>query len=55
MDKLSPYPAQLLLRNKYTVLTMGGTVALRSPIPSFYDWRATELQLRSCVTACVAR
>ena len=30
MEKLSPNRAQLLLRNKYTVFTMDGTVALRS-------------------------
>ena len=53
MDKLSPNPVQIFLRNKYTVLTMGGTAALGSPIPTFYDWRATDLQLRSWVTACV--
>ena len=26
---------------------MGGTVALRSPIPTFYDRKATDLQLIS--------
>ena len=30
MEKLSPNRAQLFLRDKYTVFTMGGTVALRS-------------------------
>ena len=30
MEKLSPNRAQLFLRNKYTVFTMGGNVALRS-------------------------
>ena len=30
MEKLSPKSAQLFLRYKYTVFTMGGTVALRS-------------------------
>ena len=30
MEKLSSNRAQLFLRNKYTVFTMGGTVALRS-------------------------
>ena len=30
MEKLSPNRAQLFLRNKYTVFTTGGTVALRS-------------------------
>ena len=30
MEKLSPNRAQLFVRNKYTVFTMGGTVALRS-------------------------
>ena len=29
MEKLSPNRAQLFVRNKYTVFTMGGTVALR--------------------------
>ena len=45
MEKLSQNCAQLFLRNKYTVFTMGGTVALRFPIPTFYDLRATDLQL----------
>ena len=30
MEKLSPNRVQLFLRNKYTVFTMGGTVALQS-------------------------
>ena len=30
MEKLSPNCAQLFVRNKYTVFTMDGTVALRS-------------------------
>lgn len=36
-------PAQLFLRNKYTVFTMGGTVALWSPSRLFFDRRATDL------------
>ena len=43
MKKLSLIHAQPFLRNKNTVLTMGGTVALRSPIPTFYDRKATDL------------
>ena len=44
MEKLSPKRAQLFLRNKYTVLTMGGTVALRSVNNKKFR-RATLLQL----------
>ena len=40
-ENLSPNRAQLFLRNKYTVFTMGGTVALRSVSKR----RATVLQL----------
>ena len=43
MEKLSPNRAQLFVRNKYTVFTMGGTVALWSVKKNF--WRATVLQL----------
>ena len=35
MEKLSQNRAQLFLRNKYTVFTMGGPVALRSVINFF--------------------
>ena len=35
MEKLSPNRAQLFVRNKYTVFTMGGTVALRSVNKNF--------------------
>ena len=43
MDKLSPNRAQLFVRNKYTVFTMGGTVALRSVNKNF----SGELQFYS--------
>ena len=43
MEKLSPNRAQLFVRNKYTVFTMGGTVALRSVNNFFYG----ELQFCS--------
>ena len=39
MEKLSPNRAQLFVRKKYTVFTMGGSVDLRSVN------RATVLQL----------
>ena len=42
MEKVSPNRAQFILRKKYTVCT----VAHLSPIPTFYDPRATDLQLR---------
>ena len=45
MEKLHPNYVQLFVCNKYTVFTTGGTVGLGFPIPSFYDWRATDLQL----------
>ena len=32
------------LRNKYTVFTMVYTVALRTPVTTFYDCRTTDLQ-----------
>ena len=35
MEKLSPNRAQLFVRNKYTIFTMGGTVALRSVNKNF--------------------
>ena len=46
MEKLSPNRAQLFVRNKYTVFTMGGTVALRSScqqnfFPESYSSAAT--------------
>ena len=47
MEKLSPKCAQLLLRNKYTVFTMGGTVALWSVNKKF----SGELQCCSYVCA----
>ena len=47
MEKLSPNRAQLFLRNKYTVFTMGGTVALRSLNKNF----SGELQFCSYVKA----
>ena len=34
-----------ILRTEYTVFTMVDTVALRSPITTFYDLRTTDLQL----------
>ena len=45
MGKWSPNHAQRFLSNKYTVFTMGGTVALRSPSQLLFGWRATDLQL----------
>ena len=45
MEKLSPNRAQLFVRNKYTVFTMGGTVALRSVNKNF----SGELQFCSYV------
>ena len=42
MEKLSSNRAKLFLRNKYTVFTMGGAVALRSVNKNFYR-RATVL------------
>ena len=45
MEKLSPNRGQLFVRNKYTVLTMGGTVALRSVNNNF----SGELQFCSYV------
>ena len=44
MEKLSSNRAKLFLRNKYTVFTMGGAVALRSVNKNFYR-RATVLLL----------
>ena len=44
MEKLSPNRAQLFVRNKYTVFTMGGTVAPRS-VNNFFFRIATVLQL----------
>ena len=32
---------------------MSGAVALQSPIPTIYDWRATDLQLGTPVTPCI--
>ena len=49
MENISPNRAKLFVRNKYTVLTMRGTVALRSPIQTFYVRRAQELQLSCCM------
>ena len=46
MEKLSPNRAQFFVRNKYTIFTMGGTVALRSVNKIFFR-RATVLQLTS--------
>ena len=43
IEKLSANRAQLFVRNKYTVLTMGGTVALRSVNKKF----SGELQICS--------
>ena len=48
MEKLSPNRAQLFLRNKYTVFTMGGTVALRSVNNIF----SGELQFCSYFGCC---
>ena len=43
LKKLSPNLVQLFLRNKYTVFTIGGTVALRSDNKKFFG----ELQFCS--------
>ena len=48
MEKFSPNRAQLFVRNKYTVFTMGGTVALRSVNKNFFR-RATVLQLGTII------
>ena len=45
MEKLSPNRAQLFVRNKYTVFTMGGTVTLRSVNKKFFG----ELQFCSYI------
>ena len=47
MEQFSPNHSQRFVFNKYTVFTMCCTevVALRSPIPTFYDRKATDLQL----------
>ena len=45
MEKLSPNRAQLFVRKKYTVFTMGGTVALRSVNKKF----SGELQFCSYI------
>ena len=45
MKKLSPNRAQLFLRNKYTVFSMGGTVALRSVNKNISGELSTVLQL----------
>ena len=44
MEKLSLNRSRLFLRNKYTVFTMGGTVAFQSVNKNFFR-RATVLQL----------
>ena len=44
MEKLGPNCAQLFLGNKCSVFSMGGTVALRSPIPTL---KTGELQTYS--------
>ena len=43
MEKLSPNSAQLFLRNKYTVFTIGGNVALQYVNKQFFG----ELQFCS--------
>ena len=45
MEKLSPNREQLFVRNKYTVFTMGGTVALRSVNKRISGELRTVLQL----------
>ena len=40
----------LFVSNEYIVFTMGGTIALRLSIQTFYDWRATDLQLEKGLT-----
>ena len=46
MEKLGPNLAYFFYA-KVNSFTMVGTVALGSPIPILYDWRATDLQLKS--------
>ena len=36
--------------NEYIVFTIGGTIALRLSVPTFYDRRATDLQLEKGLT-----
>ena len=55
MEKSSSNRGQLFLRNKYTVFTMGVTVALMSPTLTFYDRRASDLQLPSLHTIWIYR
>ena len=46
MEELNPNRAQLFVRNKYTVFTMGGTVALRSVnkiFPESYSSAASSI------------
>ena len=53
MEKLSPNCSQLFVRNKYTVFTMGGTVALRSvskKISESYSSAASLLRAKGFVT-----
>lgn len=45
MEKLSSNRAQPFERIEYKFFTLGGTVALRCPIPIFYDRRATDLMV----------
>ena len=45
IEKLSPNRAQLFVRNKCTVFTMGGTVPLDSPIPNYFDRRINILKI----------
>ena len=62
MEKLSPNRAQLFLLNKYTVFTIGGTVALRSvnkKIPESYSSAARThyiiLRFRTTVQTCTKK
>ena len=54
LEKFKSNRATKNRRRKWKVFSMYGTVALRSPIPTFYDRRATDLQLRWCKTVCDA-
>ena len=40
----------LFVSYEYIVFTMGGTIVLRLSIPTFYDRRATDLQLEKGLT-----
>ena len=53
MEKLSSNRAQLFVRNKYTVFTMGGTVALRSVNKIFSESSSSAAIGSGAVTTCL--